>query len=667
MIKKHLLAGITAAAFLFGLSSEIPMLTGTGTIEAAAADAASYTYEITPLLKPFNDYFFVKTNNPDPLSFRFVDKNTIYGTDGSSGSLDVNYDSWDEEMIIYPDVVYEDKTTGRVNGGYIFRGSDTDGGEVTLQYKKTISYSEYKQLRDAGNTDIGEITETTSSSGNYKSYRIVGYYKWETASKKITLPTLMDERDYLIKTYSKGSTLFDKLDAIQSGFSSICLYSGSWIRGELYRHSDYWALSTSPHKDQSFYIQSPYSRKDNQSLFATAIYPFRYDSLGFPGMMSSVAKKLDSTCTVSWDSYNHYEVHVTSGGTTKAYGGQGNGKGQAITEDKLTHLFSFKGTDLSLTLDSVRSVLTEYAKLDIPDDVPRDDELKWEQVWNTVGEGSWVRVIGLNSIYGGTSSGTYCYLYQKNDGDYYWTEDIGSGSSIYWGGDVGYASDCWVDGRYVNSNEYYVPGAKFEDHPTSSLIVKNFKFPEVTYTSKYNYVSGTGYVREYSNVKVTEKTKTVRFSYNSTDKVWRPTTDAFDFQSGTYFSDYKALVEKGLLAKKYLDAIELTEAEVKALNVDKNTNGAPLRGYIYDRSAAPGTPFLYRIGDVNCDGSVDRIDANILSRFVAGWEGYEERVDKRLADLNGDGNVDRIDANILSRCVADWDGYKTGYIKEAEE
>lgn len=75
----------------------------------------------------------------------------------------------------------------------------------------------------------------------------------------------------------------------------------------------------------------------------------------------------------------------------------------------------------------------------------------------------------------------------------------------------------------------------------------------------------------------------------------------------------------------------------------------------------------YIIGDVNGDGEVNRIDANLLSRYVAGWEGYDKRVDLTLCDLNGDGDVNRIDANILSRCVADWDGYKAKYIRPRGE
>ena len=41
-----------------------------------------YTYEIIPLLPPLNQYFYVKTDNPDPYSFRFYDKDTVYGEAG---------------------------------------------------------------------------------------------------------------------------------------------------------------------------------------------------------------------------------------------------------------------------------------------------------------------------------------------------------------------------------------------------------------------------------------------------------------------------------------------------------------------------------------------------------------------------------------------------------
>ena len=51
------------------------------------------------------------------------------------------------------------------------------------------------------------------------------------------------------------------------------------------------------------------------------------------------------------------------------------------------------------------------------------------------------------------------------------------------------------------------------------------------------------------------------------------------------------LVEKGLVDKKYLDMVTLTLDEVKALNVDKNTDTIPTKGLIFDGSAEPGTPY----------------------------------------------------------------------------
>ena len=109
------------------------------TAYAKETSAANYSYAITPVLDPFNEYFYVKTDNPDPFSFRFVDNSTVYGENGANGSINLLYDSWNEEAIIFSDVVYEDKSTSRVKGGYIFKGNNTDGGYVTLQYKKEIS------------------------------------------------------------------------------------------------------------------------------------------------------------------------------------------------------------------------------------------------------------------------------------------------------------------------------------------------------------------------------------------------------------------------------------------------------------------------------------------------------------------------------------------------
>ena len=74
-------------------------------------------------------------------------------------------------------------------------------------------------------------------------------------------------------------------------------------------------------------------------------------------------------------------------------------------------------------------------------------------------------------------------------------------------------------------------------------------------------------------------------------------------------------------------------------------------------------PILY--GDVNGDGKLDNKDRTVLTRHLAGWDGYsDEDVNIESMDLNGDGKVDNKDRTILTRHLADWEGYETlPYVK----
>jgi hypothetical protein len=120
IMKRKLMSTAITAAILI---SSISML------DALAADPAcreidplQYTYEIYPLAEPFNEYFYIKTDNPHPESFRFSDKDSPY----SESSVIYNVET------TYADVEYENPDLYRVNGGYIFRSFTTNGGQVTL-------------------------------------------------------------------------------------------------------------------------------------------------------------------------------------------------------------------------------------------------------------------------------------------------------------------------------------------------------------------------------------------------------------------------------------------------------------------------------------------------------------------------------------------------------
>ncbi len=65
-----------------------------------------------------------------------------------------------------------------------------------------------------------------------------------------------------------------------------------------------------------------------------------------------------------------------------------------------------------------------------------------------------------------------------------------------------------------------------------------------------------------------------------------------------------------------------------------------------------------KIGDVNQDGDVNATDRMILARYLAGWEGYEEKIKSmEAADIDGNGTVEAKDRMLLARFLAGWEGY----------
>ena len=80
---KKIVSLLLAGAFIgtsvseYLLAAESPVLTAEATDYLSKdVDALQYTYEIFPLMEPFNEYFYVKTENPHPESFRFSDKDS---------------------------------------------------------------------------------------------------------------------------------------------------------------------------------------------------------------------------------------------------------------------------------------------------------------------------------------------------------------------------------------------------------------------------------------------------------------------------------------------------------------------------------------------------------------------------------------------------------------
>lgn len=64
---------------------------------------------------------------------------------------------------------------------------------------------------------------------------------------------------------------------------------------------------------------------------------------------------------------------------------------------------------------------------------------------------------------------------------------------------------------------------------------------------------------------------------------------------------------------------------------------------------------IFEPGDVNCDETINAIDAVLLAQYIAGWETAVEEADEYSADCNGDGTINTVDAVLLAQYLAGWD------------
>ncbi|MCR4846536.1 MAG: hypothetical protein K5865_07345 [Eubacterium sp.] len=543
---------------------------GDKSYDGETTDASVYSYEVIPMVAPFNSYYYIKTDNPDPDSFRFYDHFTKYSdSDGTEPFTDIS-------QQIFADVKYENTNTCRVKGGYIAYsgGCLIDGGELTLQQEEISSNSE------------GGWTST-----------------YKDTSIKVNIPSLVDSVDYLIQTYGNSQkSYFDNLTGIQDGLNNICLYYGVWILGDVVKMKSekyvddksvvgecYYGILSAGHADQLFYMGSPYTRQDSKAMLTSYLYPYILDSLGFPGMMAAVAVRLDPNATCKRDSYTHYLVHITHNGETQSYGGAGHGGGQGINIENIAYYYSFDGSSNDAYkrcyFDTLRSDIQNYGKLSIDSNLDKNG-LKWSSIRKTVGtDGSYVRINGSNwsssdndGVYKGVSE-VFSYIYDNGSN----TEDVTFSG-------IGCFSNCWFDGRYFNDYEQFYKGALFDETVQKvqpSLAFKDYKLmaniPE-KYTfhgmalERSGYNSTTGVWKDF-----------MTFTYDSSSKTWKN-----NLLNNIYYYDPEKRTEVFLkddptYGSAFVDACTITKDEAKSMNVDRNTNKNPSEYYIYDMTVQPGT------------------------------------------------------------------------------
>ena len=94
------------------------------------------------------------------------------------------------------------------------------------------------------------------------------------------------------------------------------------------------------------------------------------------------------------------------------------------------------------------------------------------------------------------------------------------------------------------------------------------------------------------------------------------------------------------------------------LKVEKKGHAPFTKEIIVGESDVTEDVTVYLIGDVDGNGKVEQKDSMILSRYFAGWSGYETKiVSSAAADVDQDGELKLKDSMILSRYFAGWSEY----------
>ena len=529
-MKKKLLSTITAAMLIFTLSSVLPDGLFNNFTVSAAKSVTDYSYEVTPLLAPFNNFFFVKTDNPDPCSFSFEDLSSKYAQ--VSDEENVKYFCGiSATSYVFEDIEYESITAGRVNGGYIFSGINTDGGDLYLvdNYHDRI-----------GHTNV-----------------------------KVTVPKCKDAPDYLIDRYkSKSGDFFETLDNIQKAKDQISLYSPSAALGDFSDNINgrikyafiYWI----GYHDHIFSFETPYHYEDDGYLLSSMLYPIYGTSITWPSKMVTIAQRLNSSAEYKWDDFYHYIVDITLNGKTKTYGGASSYPGMQVKKEDIKILDLNK----DLTLENLYKINVAYAgSPNYTAELKNKYDFTSEQLNECIKDNVWARV---------RPRGGYTYIYKP-------CEDADAVILPHY-------NNVWVDGRYI-SNNGFEKGTKYSEHPHAKILLTDVRMPIITYD--YDWDNNKYIVKNitYKNMNMLYSyngdSKVWIADYQS---IHGGKYDPVVFGRSDQ-STIIEMVKQKVLDKKYLDMITLTQEQVNKLNLDKNTDKYPETGIIFDGTEPPGTPF----------------------------------------------------------------------------
>ena len=407
---------------------------------AGADDTApeNYTYSVTPLLPPFNRFIYVETDNPNPRTIRFVDKDTKYAA-GDDYTADFWWDDYD-----YLDIEYADREKKRIAGGYIFfaLSGDSDGGELALQYDRNAFLNR---------------------SGSMASYSA----NWRDTDITVTMDPVKSTNDFLIDTYTDDTmTFWEKMDACQEAMETLAVYPHRIFNMEKPNEAlPYALLFSSIYPENKLMSAFHMYEESSTSCFLSMVYPFVRDSASFPGTMRTLARTFAPDCTGI-----HTQIQVTYEGESRIYGGQGKGGNSPVRSGHLTAKFSFDGSAddfMTASLSEMEDTYLAYSAQADADIAADEEKVTGTAFRNTVGTGSWIMVNYEPMYINRTPVNTYAFVSSSNRSGY---------------------SASWIDGRYVNNRETFEPGKTLADYPTAPFVI-----PNMTYT-RYNGVQVTASV-----------------------------------------------------------------------------------------------------------------------------------------------------------------------------
>ncbi|MCM1287554.1 MAG: hypothetical protein NC240_04530 [Clostridium sp.] len=528
--------------------------------ESDIVHVENYTYEIIPLLPPYNDYFYVKTDNPDPRYVRFVDKESVYYTEE-------DYDRENGPCAIRPsgvrfsDVAYEDYETGRVKGGYIFvrhHGYNMDGGSLVLQQGDRPYYR-------------------TKTSSSWYSETVPIY-----TDTKVTVncPPVKSSIQYLIDNYtSPTDDLFTNLSKVQGALNSLSLYpKGVLDTSKPNESRPYPLLAVSPYYELG--LNAHYDMYETgDSLLALAVHPYVLHSLTFPGTIATVAETLEPDCTVDSGSV-HYMVTVEYNGEKHSYGGAGSGSTADIYSSCVEKLYKFDGSADDFAYNaSIEKISEKYFEYQTATSTAMSkyiSQIKGDEFDAKTNGGTWLRVGAEgSSIYGRT------YAYVTSYGP-----DCGSFS----------IENTWVDGRYVSIYNCYTDAFEFGD-------TYEYGKDGIIDTSKSNILIRNMTFVDNSGATVT---RDVYYRYDSDTDTWRAPNS---YVGRNWYYSNMVLP----------DSMILTRDEVNQMVASGEIGGKvdmhPASGLIYDGTAEPGTPFQL---SVNCQRSLHKFaeEKNPSKKFL---------------------------------------------------